>query len=161
MDGIISGLAAALALVLISAGVAKLRRPAETEASFAELGLPAPTVLARLVPFAEIGVAIGLVVVPGWSALVAFAMLAAFTVVLVVALRSPAPKSCACFGVASERPVSPLDISRNLLLMAVAAAVVTLDSWVAPSAGQWLAVAGLVALFWLVGRVARESFNFA
>ncbi len=128
VQAILSTLAVVLAGVVVWAAVAKLRNLGRTADDFAELGIARPRLVSRLVPVAELAVAVGLLVAPGWGAVAAFALLAVFTVVLVVAMNSPTPKRCACFGTTSDRPVGPRSIGRNLVLMAMAAAVVPLSS---------------------------------
>ena len=69
------------------AAVSKLRSPADTTAAFAGIGLPQPAVLARLVPAAELAIAAALMLRPRPGAVAAIAALAAFTAVLVGAMR--------------------------------------------------------------------------
>lgn len=122
-------LAAALivAAVLAVAAVAKLRRPAETERDFADLGLPAASTLARLVPAAELVVAALLVILPGWGGVVAFGLLALFTANLAVVVRSGRLVSCACFGAASRAPVSARHLVRNGALLVLCLVAATID----------------------------------
>lgn len=126
-------LAAALLLagVLAVAGVAKLRRPADTAADFASLGLPAARPLAVVVPVVELACAALLVVVPGWGGVAAFGLLALFTANLVAVVRSGRVVSCACFGSASRSPISARHLVRNgaLLVLALAAATVAGPIW--------------------------------
>lgn len=139
------------ALVLTWAAVAKLSRPVGTEASFAGLGLPAPGLLARGVPLAELVVAASLVVSPRDGAVAALLLLASFTVILVAALRRGTSVGCACFGSARARPVSPLDVARNVGLAALAALALGSAGPVAPPLEGVIAVStafviGCVAL---------------
>ncbi len=113
--------AVALAAILVVAAVAKLRRPDRTARDFAELGLVAPDLLARLVPIAEVGCAAALVLAPAWGGVVSFALLAGFTAVLAQVVRSGRVVSCSCFGGASSRPVSARTLARNAGLLALAA----------------------------------------
>ena len=115
------GAGVVLALVLVVAAGAKLRRPEATAGELAALGLLAAAPLARLVPLVELATAATLVVAPAWGGVVAFALLAAFTTVLVGVLRSGRVVSCACFGGIAERPVSALTLARNAALLALAA----------------------------------------
>lgn len=108
------------AAVLAWAGIAKWSRPLGTAASFAGLGLPAPRMLARAVPLVEMTAAAGLVVAPRAGAVVALVLLASFTVVLVITLRRGTSVGCACFGTARTRPVSVVDIVRNMGLAGLA-----------------------------------------
>lgn len=120
-----------LAVVLVLAGVAKLRRPAETAEDFAGLGLPWPGPLATLVPLVEIGCAALLVLVPGWGGVAAFGLLAVFTAALAPVIRSGRVVSCACFGALDRGPVSGRHLVRNgaLGLLALAAATIAEPIW--------------------------------
>lgn len=125
MAGVARAAGAVLAIVLAVAAVAKLARRSGTGEELAQLGLLAPDVLAWVVPVVELACAVLLVVVPAWGGIAAFALLAAFTVVLVRVLRSGREVSCNCFGALSRRPVSTWSLARNgvlLVLAAVAAA---------------------------------------
>jgi uncharacterized membrane protein YphA (DoxX/SURF4 family) len=120
MTGVAYATALVLAAVFAWAGVAKLRNRATTAVTIAALGLPAPRTLAVAVPGAELVLAIGLVVVPGWSAVAAVALLAGFTTFLVRAMRSGVEIGCGCFGTARREPVSFVEVVRNGLLAAAA-----------------------------------------
>lgn len=118
MTGVAYVAATVLAAVFGWAAVAKLRAGAATAAGFAGLGLPAPQLLARLVPAAELVLAAALVLVPAWGAAAALVLLAAFTGVLVVNLGRGAT-GCNCFGSRPRAgPVSGIEVVRNLLLAA-------------------------------------------
>ncbi len=117
-----AGRVAALALagLLGWAAVAKLRRRRATIASFQDLRLPAPSVLAVVVPVVEAFVAAALVLRPrlgGWPALL---LLAAFSIVIVRAVAAGAEAPCACFGSGGGRPVSTRELVRNAVLAALA-----------------------------------------
>ncbi|MDH4364565.1 MAG: hypothetical protein OEY70_10835 [Acidimicrobiia bacterium] len=114
-----------LAAVLVVAAGAKLARRGETGRELASLGLVAPGVLAWTVPAAELTVAGLLVVAPAWGGMAAFALLVAFTTVLVRVLRSGRAVSCNCFGSLSSRPISPTALLRNLALVALAVIAAT------------------------------------
>ncbi|MEZ5411523.1 MAG: hypothetical protein R2761_26055 [Acidimicrobiales bacterium] len=114
-----------LAAVLVVAAGAKLARRGATGDELASLGLVAPGVLAWAVPAAELVVAGLLVVTPAWGGMAAFALLVAFTTVLVRVLRSGRPVSCNCFGALSSRPISPTTLLRNLALLALAVIAAT------------------------------------
>ena len=114
-----------LALVLVVAAGAKLRRPSQTADELATLGLRQAGVLAWLVPAVELATAAALVVAPAWGGVLAFALLAAFTAVLVPVVRSGRLVTCSCFGGISSRPVSPWTLVRNGGLLALAAVAAT------------------------------------
>ena len=89
------------------------------------MGLLAPGVLAWAVPAAELGAAGLLVVAPAWGGMSAFALLAAFTTVLVRVLRSGRAVSCNCFGGLSNRPISNRTLVRNAVLLGLALVAAT------------------------------------
>ncbi len=146
MDGIASLFAVALAATFAVAALLKLRDPRGTADDFASLGLPRPTVLARIVPVTELGVAVALVSLPGWGATAAFALLAAFTTVLAGVVRSGRVVSCACFGGANSEPVDVGHLARNALLMALALPVLGIDRLARPSTGELIAALALIVL---------------
>lgn len=132
MIGLASVLAVALALVLVAAAMAKLRSPSRTSHDFAALGLPAPRLLARVVPTIELGVAATLVAAPGWGGVAAVGLLVLFTALLVSLVRSGQTISCSCFGAVSDEPVSWVEVTRNAVLLVMAAAVTPIDRLVMP-----------------------------
>jgi hypothetical protein len=93
-------------------------------------------------PVAEIGCGAAVIAGFRWAGAVAAMLLFAFTAVLAVRLRHHDAAPCGCFGEVSTRPVSPLSIGRNLLLLA--AAVVVAAGWDTGRHGTAL-VAGRVA----------------
>ncbi len=116
-------LAAALAVVFVVAAVAKGRDLDATAREFASLGISRPRVVALLLVPLELAVAVALIAAPPVGATVAFAVLAAFTTVLVGVVRSGRLATCRCFGALSSRPVSNVTLVRNGGLLAVAAVV--------------------------------------
>src|SRR5205085_12659281 len=80
--------ALALAFVFALAGMAKLVRRDETAVAFEGLGLPAPEAFAIGVPVLELALVVLLTVVPFVGAAVALVALAAFSGVLLRALRA-------------------------------------------------------------------------
>ena len=110
-----------LAAIFLFAAITKIRQPDEVETDFAELGLAWPRTLARLVPALELGCAVLLVSAPGWGGVASFALLAAFTAVLVNVVRTGRVVACRCFGALSEEPVSTRTLVRNAALLTLAA----------------------------------------
>ncbi len=110
-----------LAGVLIWAAGAKAIRPRETADQFNDIGLRAAGSLAIALPLIELATAVLLIVSPGWGGVVAFALLAGFTVILVRLVASGRPVPCHCFGGSSTEPVSALTLVRNGCLLALAA----------------------------------------
>ena len=108
------------------AGTAKLLGGPRTVRTFRGLGLPAPERLAVAVPLLELGLAVGLVVLPRPAAVVALVTLTAFSAVLLRAVRSGVSVGCGCFGSAGRGPVSTVELVRNAFL--VGAAVVAIGA---------------------------------
>lgn len=111
-------LAAAFAL---SAGT-KLARPVAFAGSLAEFGVPAPGLVARLLPPVEGGLAVALVALPhqSWPAFAAVSVLALFTGAVVANVARGRQSPCPCFAPEGGRPVSGATVVRNGLLLALA-----------------------------------------
>ena len=108
--------AIALAVVFSVAAVTKFRDRPRVAAEFAAMGIRGPSVVARLVPAAEVVVA-GMLVGLGWpGAALALGFLGGFSVVLIRLVRAGEPVRCACFGAMASRTVSAWDVGRNGLL---------------------------------------------
>jgi hypothetical protein len=116
MRGAATLAAAALAVTLLWASMAKLAHPQSTRETFAALHLPTP--LAVVVPVTELMVAAALVVRPATGGIAALVLLAAFTLVTIRAVR--AQLSCGCFGTAAAGPTTGVDVLRNGMLAALA-----------------------------------------
>lgn len=144
LTGVAAVTSGAVAVVLAWAGARKAVDPAGTAEGFARLGLDAPGRWARVVPVTELGTAGAVIVVPPAGAAAAIALLAVFTVVLVIAWRRPEPVPCACFSTARSEPVGPADIVRNLGLAALVSPA--LGGTTLPTAPEAVVGGGLVAL---------------
>ena len=107
-----------VAAVFVYAGVAKFATFDNWTFQARALGAPDPFVV--LVPLAEISLAV--LLVGGWwfnpTVAASLLMLSAFTVLLLVRLRDPERLPCSCFGATSQRPMSWLDVARNVILIA-------------------------------------------
>ena len=112
-------LALVVATVFIYAGVAKFATFENWTFQARALGAPDPFVV--LVPLAEIALAV--LLVGGWwfdqAVAASLILLVGFTILLLVRLRDPERLPCACFGATSQRPMSWLDVVRNVILIAV------------------------------------------
>jgi uncharacterized membrane protein YphA (DoxX/SURF4 family) len=90
-------------------------------------GLGAPSWAIPVVPWVELVLGAALVarLAPRPLAVVAFGVLAVFTVLLAARLREGRRPPCACFGAWSARPLGPGHLVRNaaLMVLAVVAAV--------------------------------------
>lgn len=134
-----------LATVFGVAGVAKLMRLDETAASFDALGLPAPGLLARVVPPAELAIAALLAAYPVAGGILAVVALAVFTLIIGRAVHAGSAAPCACFGSARSDPVSARDVARNSMLELLAIGAVAAGEPTLPSLAEAGAVAAAVA----------------
>jgi uncharacterized membrane protein YphA (DoxX/SURF4 family) len=150
LGGIGSTAAFALAVVWVMAAVAKLRSPSATSAGMRELAVPAPRLLARIVPLLELAAAAALLAEPQLGAVLSLALLAPFTAVAVRSIRSGRPATCGCFGSWSRDPVSLATVARNAALAAVALAAGTVPVLARPDLASALA-GGLALLVVTVG----------
>lgn len=137
--------AVVLAGTFLVAAIAKWRDPAGTARGFRTLGVPSPWRTARLLPAVEAALAVGLLLVPAGMALLAAALLVAFTVFLGLRLRAGVSAACHCFGGRGTDPLSPADLVRNLWLIATAT-VASLGDWPQWPSPAAVLVAGVVAL---------------
>ncbi len=107
-----------VAAIFVYAGVAKFATFDNWTFQARALGAPDPFVV--LVPLAEIALAV--LLVGGWwfdqTVAASLLLLGAFTVLLLVRLRDPERLPCSCFGATSQRPMSWLDVARNVILIA-------------------------------------------
>ncbi|MEM8618785.1 MAG: MauE/DoxX family redox-associated membrane protein [Actinomycetota bacterium] len=110
----------ALGAVFLFAGGSKVAGRQRWVGQAVDLGVPRR--VAALVPWFEIALGAALIVriAALVVAVVAFSVLAVFTVLIARQLRRPDRPPCACFGSWSTRPLSSGDIVRNVVLMAVA-----------------------------------------
>jgi hypothetical protein len=157
MNGAATAAAWVLAAVLAWAAVAKALRRDETATSFAALALPRPETLAVVVPAAEVGVVVALVISPAVGGTLALALLLAFSIVIVRALRAGVTAPCACFGARRGDGLSPWDVLRNGMLMALAAIATATVAPVQPSIATFGAVAAIAALAAIVLRHLRHG----
>ncbi len=109
--------AVVVAAVFVYAGVAKFVTFNNWTFQARALGAPDPFVV--LVPVAE--VTLGVMLVGGWlfiqTAVASILLLISFTILLLVRLRDSERQPCSCFGATSRRPISWLDVLRNVLLI--------------------------------------------
>jgi hypothetical protein len=153
LDDLAVALPLVLAAVMIAGAVTKLHQPDDLS-GWADLGVPRTLRrewLVRVHPWAEGALGVGLAVLGGWlgalAALVAVALMVAYTVLVARVASRSADASCACFG--TRRRVTGVTVARNVWLTALsvsAAAVI----WTTPVLGGAL-VAGLREFGWLIG----------
>jgi uncharacterized membrane protein YphA (DoxX/SURF4 family) len=114
-----------LGAVLLLSGAAKLAAGPRWAAQAEALGSPAVAV--PVLPWLEIG--LGALLATGvWRPVVAVAaaaLLASFTVLLVLRLVQGRRPPCACFGAWSTRPVGLGSVTRNVVLIALALVAAT------------------------------------
>jgi hypothetical protein len=120
MADVLTAPLAIAALVLIVAGVAKLRAPGPAAAALRELGLPAGQPLIRAFAAAEIALGIWALASPAGVAAIAMACCyAVFAAVALLLARRRA--ACGCFG-ETEFPASRLQAVLSALLAAACTA---------------------------------------
>ncbi|MGC5615908.1 MauE/DoxX family redox-associated membrane protein [Georgenia sp. Z1491] len=155
-DVVLGAAVLSLTVVLLVAGAGKLARPPDP-VHMDVLGLPRGLQrygFVRTHAVAEIVLALALLGAPGpWLAGVGTVVLLLTVAYLVVALRawrSPEPLACHCFGQDDDRPVGPLHVALNALLVLAAGGAVA-----AGATGWWavddlhpaiLGAAGAIAL---------------
>lgn len=120
-----------LAALLIVSGVAKVRHAEETRNAFSQLRLPrllTDSPAPRVLPWAEIALALALLVAPApfavVVAMVALLLFVAYLAVIVRALGFGYPVTCSCFGRLGLGEVTRRTAVRNVLLVVVAALTV-------------------------------------
>lgn len=112
-----------LALVFLVAAVSKSLDREGTVEQFTSLRIRQPALVALLLIPLELAIAVALIVDAPIGGIGAFALLAAMTTVLVGVLRSGREATCRCFGSLSSRPISPLTVGRNAVLLIMAGIV--------------------------------------
>jgi uncharacterized membrane protein YphA (DoxX/SURF4 family) len=140
-----------MAVVMLASGIAKLRHPDDL-GSWQQLGVPAalrrPWLL-RLHPWGELVLGVALALLGGilglLAALVCVALMAAYTWMVIGALRRPEGAECACFG--ARKPVTRVTAVRNVWLTAVSVATAAVI-WTNPLFGGAV-VSGLGDASWI------------
>lgn len=106
-----------LGLAFVVAGASKLAAgqswPAQAH------GLGAPSVAISPLPWLELAIGAALVaqLAEPWPAVVAIALLVAFSALIARRLAEGRRPPCACFGAWSARPIGPGHLARNFALM--------------------------------------------
>lgn len=114
-------------ITLVASGIAKAKDRASTAAAIVNLKLDRWLPLkfvSRVLPWGEIALALWLLLVPGWPAILggiaAVILFAAYWIVIARAVATGNTASCNCFGGASEAPVSRFTLIRNTALLGAA-----------------------------------------
>jgi peroxiredoxin len=157
-----------LAAVFAGAGVGKLARRGETEATLGKFGvaerLRAP--LAVALPLVELAISAGLLPAASapWAAAAALLLLAAFTVAVARVLTRQEEVDCNCFGSLAPSRVSGWTLARNGGLMVVAG-LVAAAGWSdpGPSAVAWIGGLDATAAVGILAGLAllAAALNFA
>ncbi|MEX1218731.1 MAG: MauE/DoxX family redox-associated membrane protein [Acidimicrobiales bacterium] len=148
--------AVALAAIFAIAAVAKLRDVAATEREFLGLGLPRASFFARFIPLVELSIVLLLLIVPPAGAIAALISLAFFTTFLIGRLRAGVRAPCACFGAAKAKPISTLDVFRNLGMILLAILSLGTEKPTPISLLDALVVAGSIAAVGVLLRLAGK-----
>lgn len=129
-----------LSVLLAVSAVAKLRDPGDPRAAFESLRVPralSADWIVRSVPWVELALAVGLLVLPGVgffvAALGAAGLFGIYLALVARALLSSADASCNCFGAATSGRVTTWTVARNALLL-IASLVTLLDAFRLPRA---------------------------
>ncbi|MGI9597385.1 MAG: MauE/DoxX family redox-associated membrane protein [Acidimicrobiales bacterium] len=146
ITGIASTMAVALAAVFAVAAATKISSRSTTVGEFDQLGLPAPAILARIVPAAELIVTAALVIRPRLGATMATIMLLGFTAVIVATIRSGRTVSCGCLGALGRQPITAATAARNLAFLAMAGLASTTSSLAMPGLLPMMASLSLLLL---------------
>ena len=120
MDVIARSAEIVLGLVLLASGALKATSR-EWPAQAAAFGAPPP--VARALPWTEIalGASMAAALASPWTTAATVALLAGFTVVLVVRIAHGRREPCGCFGELSRRPVDGWTVVRNAVLVGLGA----------------------------------------
>ena len=102
-----------LGAVFVLAGASKLAAGPAWPAQARDLGAPQAAI--RVLPWIEmvIGALLVVQITEPWPALVAIALLLAFSVFIVMRIREGQRPPCACFGAWSASPIGPKHLLRN------------------------------------------------
>jgi hypothetical protein len=138
----------AAGLLLVLAGLVKLREPTAAAGFLGALGLPASRLLVGLGAFVEIAAGASALVWPRPAAAAIAVLYGLFAVLVTIQLRSGISVSCGCFG-ARTIPPSRVHLWLNLVCLAIACLAVAAPppafASVATAAPSAAAVAAIAA----------------
>lgn len=167
MDLVLVAAPIVLATVFSAAAIGKLTSGVDDADTWRELGLPKflnQTWLRRAHPWAELALALALLVVPGvlaWPVALAALALASFYLALIVRLARQDQASCNCFGAKNATEVGPVLIARNLALVALALLWLVALAWGTPvfalqvaTNPPVLALVAVAAVTWLLAQAS-------
>ena len=160
MGSLLLALRLVLAVVLGTAGAAKLARPAALRETAVQFGLPRGLAPASIViPVVEIGIAAMLLPARlAWAgALAALTLLVVFSAAVAAQLARGRRPECNCFGAIHTKPIGVATLARNAVFLGCAAAVVSAGHAAAgPSAVAWAGGPLLTAVVGLSLLVAAQ-----
>nr|NLI50367.1 hypothetical protein [Propionibacterium sp.] len=153
-----------LAAVLVASGVAKLRDPGSGRAAFDALRVPpalAQPWIVAAVPYAELALAVGLLLTQGWVllgvTLATVGLFAAYWILIARAVAAGGEVSCNCFGAAASGRVSRWTLLRNSLLLLVAVLAVVDATMIRDVVLARIGALDAEAAWWLVGAVVSAA----
>ncbi len=150
--------------VLLMSGVAKLRHPGSDRDAFEALQVPAflaaPWMMAAL-PYAEVALALGLLLTQGWVLLgiaaLAALLCAGYWVLIARAVVAKRKVSCNCFGQLTTGTVGPWTLARNSVLLVVALLAVADAAMLRDVAILRIAALDPVQAWWFAGAVLTAA----
>lgn len=150
--------------VLLMSGVAKLRHPGSDRDAFEALQVPAflaaPWMMAAL-PYAEVALALGLLLTQGWVLLgiaaLAALLCAGYWVLIARAVVAKRKVSCNCFGQLTTGTVGPWTLARNSVLLVVALLAVADAAMLRDVAILRIAALDPVQAWWFAGAVVTAA----
>ncbi|MGJ6980361.1 TlpA family protein disulfide reductase [Aestuariimicrobium soli] len=169
------GIPLVLAAVLVLSAVMKWRSPQPARDSFVALRLPgwlSRSVAPALLPWGELALAVGLLVLPGvvgiGFAAASVVLMLVYLIVVLRALSWDEKVVCGCFGELGLGEVTPRTAVRNAVLVALAVTSLvsmgrgasTVQRWAAATSSDagWLVVAvTAVVVAWLIGAGASKD----
>lgn len=164
MDSFLVGAQLLLAVIFVTAGVAKLLDQQGSRVALAGFGVPEPVVrpAGLLLPLAEIATAVLLVLheTARWGGVAALALLLAFVAGIASAMAQGRAPDCHCFGQIHSAPAGRGTLIRNAVLAALAVVVVArgpapaIDDWFAARTAAELVAIGLGVLSAVMAGIA-------
>jgi peroxiredoxin/uncharacterized membrane protein YphA (DoxX/SURF4 family) len=140
MGSLVLALRLVLAVVLGTAGIAKLLDQEGSRRALGDFGVPRRALrsAAILLPLAELATAVALIPKESarWGAVAAIVLMLAFIGGIARAMAQGRAPDCHCFGQIHSAPAGPATLARNVGLAGLAAIIVAYGS--GPSLGTWV-----------------------
>jgi hypothetical protein len=135
LAAILIGFQIVVAVVLLTAAVAKLAAPGSTREAAERMGLPRRISKVIGVILAPAELLLGLSLLTGFwrsiTSLAAVVFFLALTAMVGIAVRRGVRVACRCFGTLSAQPISVWSVYRNITLLTLAATV-AVANWTMP-----------------------------